>query len=235
LQLVVGLGNPGERYAWTRHNLGFRVLDALAARARLRFGPVRDGCATAAGRLGAGEVVLVKPLLYMNRSGDALAARARAEGWRLQVEAQPSAATPVPPAGETAPGPLPSAFLPPSSMFAPPISMFAPPLAVCDDIALPWGSLRLRAGGSDGGHRGLESLGRALGGTRFPRLRLGVDGSETGIPPPEWADYVLAEFTAAERAAAEDLVQDACEVVLAWLEHGLETAAGRHNRRGGRA
>ncbi|MBA4377103.1 MAG: aminoacyl-tRNA hydrolase [Gemmatimonas sp.] len=228
MQLVVGLGNPGERYAWTRHNLGFRVLDALAARARLRFGPVRDGCATAAGRLGAGEVVLVKPVLYMNRSGEALAARARAEGWPLQAGAPPPESAGDPGAGETAPGPPPSAGPPPSPMFP-------PPLAVCDDIALPWGSLRLRAGGSDGGHRGLESLGRALGGTRFPRLRLGVDGSETGIPPPEWADYVLAEFDAAERAAAEDLVQDACEVLLTWLEHGLETAAGRHNRRGGRA
>jgi len=228
LQLVVGLGNPGERYAWTRHNLGFLVLDALAARARLCFGPVRDGCATAAGRLGAGEVVLVKPVLYMNRSGEALAARARAEGWPLQAGAPPPEAAGNPAAGELAPASPPSALPPPSSLFP-------PPLAVCDDIALPWGSLRLRAGGSDGGHRGLESLGRALGGTRFPRLRLGVDGSETGIPPPEWADYVLAEFTAAERAAAEDLVQDACEVLLTWLEHGIETAAGRHNRRGGRA
>ncbi len=221
MQLVVGLGNPGERYAWTRHNLGFLVLDALAARARLRFGPVRDGCATAAGRFGASEVVLVKPVLYMNRSGEALAARARAEGWPLQAGAPPLEPAGDPGAEEMAPGPPPSAL--------------PPPLAVCDDIALPWGSLRLRAGGSDGGHRGLESLGRALGGTRFPRLRLGADGSETGIPPPEWADYVLAEFNAAERAAAEDLVQDACEVLLAWLEHGLETAAGRHNRRGGRA
>lgn len=228
MQLVVGLGNPGERYAWTRHNLGFRVLDALAARARLRFGPVREGCATAAGRLGAGEVVLVKPLLYMNRSGEALAARARAEGWPLPACAPPPAESGLPPAGETAPTPAPAAFPPPPSAIL-------APLAICDDIALPWGSLRLRAGGSDGGHRGLESLGRALGGTRFPRLRLGVDGSETGIPPPDWADYVLAELPTAERAAAEDLVQDACEVLLTWLEHGLETAAGRHNRRGGRA
>lgn len=234
MQLVVGLGNPGERYAWTRHNLGFRVLDALAARARLRFGPVRDGCATAAGRLGAGEVVLVKPVLYMNRSGEALAARARAEGWPLLAGAPPAGES-TPALAEAESAPPPSMSLPSPSMSLPSPPAFPPPLAVCDDIALPWGSLRLRAGGSDGGHRGLESLGRALGGTRFPRLRLGVDGSETGVPPPEWADYVLAEFTAAERAAAEDLVQDACEVLLTWLEHGLETAAGRHNRRGGRA
>ncbi|MBK7703491.1 MAG: aminoacyl-tRNA hydrolase [bacterium] len=109
------------------------------------------------------------------------------------------------------------------------------PLAVCDDIALPLRSLRLRAGGSDGGHRGLESLGRALGGTAFPRLRLGVDGSGTGIAPPDWADYVLAEFPAAQRDASEELVQDACDALLTWLDLGVGPAAGRHNRRGGRA
>jgi len=217
LQLVVGLGNPGERYARTRHNLGFRVVDALAARAGLRFAPVQDGCAAAAGRLAGSEVVLVKPLLFMNRSGETLAAWARARGLPL-LPAGETAATPVPEDPAAAPGPSP-----------PP-----PPPAVCDDIALPLGSLRLRAGGSDGGHRGLDSLGRVLGGTAFPRLRLGVDGSEAGVPPPAWADYVLADFPAAEWPATEDLVQDACDAVLTWLELGLAAAAGRHNRRGGR-
>ncbi len=217
MQLVVGLGNPGERYIWTRHNLGFRVVDALAARGGLRFGPVRHGCAAASGVIGNREVVLVKPQLYMNRSGEALAALARAEGWVLRTEGcpapEPPAASPMPPA---------------------PPPAFPPPLAVCDDIALPLGSLRLRAGGSDGGHRGLESLGHTLGGTGFPRLRLGVDGSETGIPPPDWADYVLAEFPVSERSASAELVQDACDALLCWLALGTEAAAGRHNRRGGR-
>ncbi|MBK9302694.1 MAG: aminoacyl-tRNA hydrolase [bacterium] len=218
MQLVVGLGNPGDRYVWTRHNLGFRVVEALAARAGLRFGPVQAGCAAAAGAIGGREVVLVKPLLYMNRSGEALAAWARARDLALAPAVGPA---PDPAAESAAAAPAPPA---PS-----------PPLAVCDDIALPLGSLRLRAGGSDGGHRGLESLGRALGGTAFPRLRLGADGSEAGVPPPDWADYVLAEFPAMERAASEELVQDACDAVLTWLELGVGAAAGRHNRRGGRA
>jgi peptidyl-tRNA hydrolase, PTH1 family len=201
--VVVGLGNPGERYARTRHNLGFRVVEALADRVGLRFGPVRGGCAAAAGAFGEVGIVLVKPLTYMNRSGEALADWARAEGRELRADGVPAADP--------------------------------PPLAVCDDIALPLGSLRLRAGGSDGGHRGLGSLARALGGTDFPRLRLGVDGSEDGIPPPDWADYVLADFPAAEQAAAEELVADACEALLTWFALGTAAAAGRHNRRGRRA
>lgn len=225
MQLVVGLGNPGDRYVWTRHNLGFRVVDALASRAGLRFGPVQAGCAAASGAIGGREVVLVKPLLFMNRSGEALAAWARARDLAL-VPAGGPAPDPAPEAAEAASGP-PAPSSPPSAP--------SPLLAVCDDIALPLGSLRLRAGGSDGGHRGLESLGRALGGTGFPRLRLGADGSEAGVPPPDWADYVLAEFSAAERAASEELVQDACDAVLTWLELGVATAAGRHNRRGSRA
>jgi PTH1 family peptidyl-tRNA hydrolase len=222
MQLVVGLGNPGDRYVWTRHNLGFRVVEALASREGLRFGPVRDGCTAAAGAIGRREVVLVKPLLYMNRSGEALAAWARARGWELRAAGVPDA--PPEPAPVSADGPLPDVS-----------PAFPPPLAVCDDIALPLGSLRLRACGSDGGHRGLASLERALGGTGFPRLRLGVDGGEAGIAPPDWADYVLADFPAAQRDAAEELVQDACDVLLTWLDRGVGAAASRHNRRGGRA
>jgi len=70
--LIVGLGNPGRKYARTRHNIGFVVLDRLSERYGLDFGPVDDGCSAASGRIAGVPVVLVKPLLYMNRSGEAL-------------------------------------------------------------------------------------------------------------------------------------------------------------------
>ncbi len=71
--LVVGLGNPGERYTSTRHNVGFRVVDRLAAEHRLPAFERRGRAAASAGSLGGSPVTLVKPLTYMNRSGEALA------------------------------------------------------------------------------------------------------------------------------------------------------------------
>jgi len=72
MRVVVGLGNPGERYAQTRHNIGFVVVDRLAGRWGIRFKP-RPGLLVGKGRLGSEPLLLVKPLQYMNKSGDALA------------------------------------------------------------------------------------------------------------------------------------------------------------------
>ena len=82
MRILVGLGNPGPEYARTRHNLGFRVLDLLAARHGLAFGVVRYACAAAEGEIGGVPVVMVKPLSYMNRSGEALAGWLRGRGLR---------------------------------------------------------------------------------------------------------------------------------------------------------
>ncbi len=72
MRILVGLGNPGPDYARTRHNIGFRTLDAYAARHKLVFGPVTDTCAVAKGRIAALDVALIKPFFFMNRSGDSL-------------------------------------------------------------------------------------------------------------------------------------------------------------------
>ncbi len=199
MRILVGLGNPGERYARTRHNLGFRVVDRLAARYGMTFGPVADDCAAAEGRVAGVDTVLLKPMRYMNRSGEALARWAGGRG--LALASQDGAEADA-------------------------------PLIVCDDIALPLGAARLRARGSDGGHRGLESILAALDGDEaFPRLRLGVAGDGESPPPASWSDYVLADFPAGEWLRSEELVDHAC-AALAWaLVHGIEAAAGRFNRR----
>ncbi len=197
VQLIVGLGNPGPEYERTPHNIGFRCLERLAADHGLAFGMVRDGCRWAEGTVAGVPVVLVQPLRYMNRSGEALTAWFRRHG-------------PETPEGE---------------------DTLPPPLVVVDDIALPLGALRLRAKGSDGGHRGLESMDRALGDVEYPRLRLGVAPDADGVHAADWADFVLEPFDDDDWDTSEDLVGYACEAVEAFLAHGVDWTASRFNRR----
>jgi PTH1 family peptidyl-tRNA hydrolase len=101
-------------------------------------------------------------------------------------------------------------------------------LVVCDDIALALGQLRLRPGGSDGGHNGLVSVIERLETTAFPRLRMGV-----GPVPPrvDAAEFVLAEFLPEEEDAVAGMVQAAAECVAAWVTDGIDRAMGRFNAR----
>ncbi len=225
MRLVIGLGNPGPEYERTRHNIGFRVVEELARLHGLVFGPVRDGCRVAGDPDSADGLVLLQPLLYMNRSGEALARWARRGDRNISTasEAEPEGESDAAPEGEPVAA---SGAVAPAT--ADPVIR---PLVICDDIALPLGSLRLRGRGSDGGHRGLESIIRVFGGGEFPRLRLGVAG-ERPPSPEDWADYVLAPFTDEEWPVTEDQIADACEVVACWSVEGREAAASRFNRRG---
>ncbi|GIW70982.1 MAG: peptidyl-tRNA hydrolase [Planctomycetota bacterium] len=184
-RLVVGLGNPGRRYARTRHNVGFRVLERLAERwgvalARRRFEGLYAVAATP-----QGQVVLLAPQTYMNESGRAVAAYAR------YYKVEP-----------------------------------AQTLVVSDDIALPFGTLRLRAAGSAGGQKGLASVIAALGTEAFPRLRIGI-----GAPPPpmEAADYVLAPFAEEEERLLPEVIERAADCVQCWLAEGIDRAMSRFN------
>lgn len=101
-------------------------------------------------------------------------------------------------------------------------------LVVSDDVYLPVGALRLRPGGSSGGHRGLESLERALGTTAFARLRIGVGSAGEAAALRE---HVLEEYEDGETEAAEQAERLAAEAVRCWFEAGLTAAMNRFNRR----
>jgi peptidyl-tRNA hydrolase, PTH1 family len=180
--LFVGLGNPGERYARTRHNLGFRVLDRLAGRAEMRKGdgPYNFGRI----RIGGEDVLLAKPLTYMNRSGVAVS--------DLVLR------------------------------YAVPLERM---VVICDDIRLPFGKLRFRPGGSDGGHNGLASIIRFLGSEGFPRLRLGI-----GSPERDVVEFVLAPFDRDEEADVERLVEAGSEGLSFLVRNGAEKAMNPLNR-----
>jgi peptidyl-tRNA hydrolase, PTH1 family len=169
--LVLGLGNPGERYARTRHNAGWQVVDELVR----RTGAVeiesdetfREWRASDHGR----SLSLVKPLTYMNESGEALARwRARRE------EAVAEPADDEPPAATEL-------------------------LVVTDDVYLPVGVVRLRARGSSGGHQGLESIARTLGSNDFARLRVGVGAVESAALRTYVLDEPRADEAAALETA----------------------------------
>jgi len=183
ITLVLGLGNPGQKYAGTRHNLGYETLDELARRHRLGWND-REGLALeTAWRFAGGKIRLLKPLTFMNLSGDAL----------RMTGASPDSV-----------------------------------LVVCDDIHLPVGLIRIRAGGGSGGHRGLESVTEALGTREFARLRMGA-----GPAPPGalWSDHVLEAFREEEAEKVSGMVSEAADAVELILSRGLTAAQSRYNRR----
>lgn len=184
-RVVAGLGNPGERYAGSRHNLGFRVVETLAGRRGIRL--TERECSSVVGR-GRDRLLLVMPQTYMNRSGYALRCLVERHGFE------------------------------PEEL-----------LVVYDDVALPVGRLRLRPGGSPGGHRGLESVVENLRTDRVPRLRLGCGGEDGPPAADDLVDYVLSPFPPDEHEAVEEMVERATDACEAWLAEGLDAAMNRFN------
>lgn len=192
--LVAGLGNPGPQYAGNRHNAGFMVADALAARIGSGFRRDRSRAQTASGRLGsvrqtgpAGGVALIiaKPMSFMNLAGPPLAAL----GGFYKI--------------------------PPDRT-----------IVVHDDLDLPFGTIRLKLGGGDGGHNGLRSVTRALGTRDYYRVRVGI-GRPPGRQDP--AKFVLHDFAAAERKDLPLVIERAADAVEALLRLGLPAAQNEYH------
>ena len=184
--IIVGLGNPGPRYADTRHNIGWRVLDLLAGQIDIPVNERRPKAVLGAGYFTNRRVVLAKPRTFMNNSGEAVEyLLARFGGG-------------------------------PSNL-----------LIIYDEMALLPGRIRLRAAGSDAGHNGIRSIIQAVGGTSFPRLRVGV-----GAPPPGVAarDYVLGKFADEEAEAIAGAVERAAAAVRCVLEESIDAAMNRFNQ-----
>jgi PTH1 family peptidyl-tRNA hydrolase len=185
VRVIVGLGNPGARYAATRHNIGYQAIDRLAMAHGLSFDQRRFKALLADGQVLGQRVVLAKPETYMNASGEAVGPLVR---WY-----------------KCAPEDL---------------------LVVYDDLDLPLGRLRLRASGSAGGHRGMESIIAALGTSAFPRLRIGIGRPPRPLAP---AAYVLLPFSPDERPVIAEALERAQAAIECWLREGIAVAMNRYN------
>jgi PTH1 family peptidyl-tRNA hydrolase len=186
--LIVGLGNPEPRYAATRHNIGYAVVELLALRIAGRsakFKAHRSRCEIMETRLGGSPVVLARPMSYMNESGGPVNAAAR--------------------------------------FFKVPVERI---IAVHDDLDLPFGALRVKRGGGEGGHNGLRSMTSALGSREYARVRFGI-GRPPGRQDP--ADFVLREFSSTERKELAYLIDRAADATEAVVADGLEAAQNEFN------
>jgi PTH1 family peptidyl-tRNA hydrolase len=186
VRVICGLGNPGDRYRQTRHNVGFRVVDLLADRWNLTGGGrLRDGAALLEARQPEpiGRVLLIKPMRYMNRSGAPLR----------------------------------------TALHQTDVDVSSELLLVTDDIDLPLGRVRLRRGGSAGGHNGLRDVIATLGTDEFSRLRVGVGRAGTA------ASHVLATFRPDERDLATEMVAVGADAAERWLREGIDEAMNAFN------
>ncbi len=184
--LIAGLGNIGAEYAETRHNIGFKVLDALAGASNTLFTTGRYGDVATLRHKGH-SLLLLKPSTYMNLSGKAV--RYWMEAERIDLENL---------------------------------------LVISDDIALPFGTLRLRAKGSAGGHNGLKNIAELLGTEDFARMRFGIGGN---FPRGHQVDYVLGEWTEDERAALPERLKLFGDAVLSFATIGLARTMNEYNKK----
>ncbi len=99
-------------------------------------------------------------------------------------------------------------------------------LVLCDDLNLPVGKLRIRAGGSSGGQKGLDDIIGRLGTDEFSRLRVGIGAAPENW---DWADYVLSRFAPGELPAIEQAVERSADAVAAWAREGVEFCMNQYN------
>src|SRR5215471_9266346 len=187
MNLIVGLGNPGAEYEWTRHNLGFMLIDKLAAEADATI--KRKECRSLVGSatIENERVRLVKPQTFMNLSGEAVACLLAKE----EVD-----------------------------------DVSQSLIVVSDDLALPFGTIRLRERGSAGGHNGLKSIIGAVGTNEFMRLRIGIQPEH---PLSDAKRFVLDEFSRTERDSLAEILGRAAEALRSVLRDGVAKAMSLHN------
>ena len=182
--LIIGLGNPGAEYENTRHNIGFKVLDALVSASNTSF--TTDRYADVAEvKFKGRNLVLIKPNTFMNLSGKAVAYWMQKS--KINIENI---------------------------------------MVVTDDISLPFGILRLRKKGSDGGHNGLKGIESVLGDSHYPRLRFGVgDDFSKG----KQVEYVLSNFSDEDYFTMDNRMEMAVKMIQAFATMGIERTMSDFN------
>lgn len=184
--LIVGLGNVGDEYTHTRHNMGFRMVDYFAQAQKWDFVDARYGF-VAHGRIKNAEITLLKPSTFMNLSGTAV------RYW-LQKE-----------------------NIPIENL-----------LVIVDDLALPFGTLRLRMKGSDGGHNGLKNIQECLLTQNYARLRVGI-GAE--FAHGAQISFVLGDLSSEEEKILADKMEICAQIIPSFCLQGMERTMNLFNKK----
>ncbi len=184
--LIAGLGNIGDEYQNTRHNIGFRIIDNFAQQHNAEFTDKRYGF-IARCRIKNAELLLLKPSTYMNLSGTAV------RYWLLKenIDIQNL-------------------------------------LVLVDDIALPFGTLRLRGKGSEGGHNGLRSIQDCLMTQQYSRLRFGIGAD---FVHGAQISYVLGNLTDEEEQKLPDLLNTCNDIIASFCLQGLDRTMNLYNKK----
>ena len=189
MKLIAGLGNPGEKYKNTRHNVGFLILDYMARSLNSDYNVKTSSYEALINQNEDNKgFILLKPLTYMNRSGSAILS-----------------------------------FL---NDYKEEISDL---LIVVDDFNIPLGTIRVRKGGSDGGHNGIADIIEKFGTDEFPRMRIGIGLDET-LPKDEFIDFVLNDFSSDEMSVIKKMMPVYDECIMSFINEGILKTMNNYNR-----
>ena len=184
--LITGLGNIGAEYEKTRHNIGFKIADALCKKHKVEFKNERyaEACHF---KLKGKEITVIKPTTFMNLSGNAV---------RYWMQKEKISTNNL--------------------------------LVLVDELALPFGTLRMKGSGSDGGHNGLKHIQEILASQQYARLRFGIGNT---FLKGKQVDYVLGEWTDEETKSIEPLINRCVEAIETYCLAGIEHAMNNLNRK----
>lgn len=185
MRLIVGLGNPGREYAGSRHNVGFLCVDRLAKKYDVTFNRRRSKYKSGPGIINSLDVCLVKPMTYMNNSGEA-----------VQVILNSFNST----LGEL--------------------------LIIHDDMDITLGKIKIKEGGSSGGHKGVQSIISTINSDEFIRIRIGIGRPAMDTDP---VSYVLGKFREEELSLIESSITRSIEAVEDILKYSSQSAMSKHN------
>ena len=185
MYLIIGLGNPGSRYRKTRHNIGFMVLEKLAARWEVDLKHKSFDALWNRGKIAGKNVILAMPQTYMNLSGNA--ARRLIDYFKVDANKL---------------------------------------IVIHDDLDLPFGTIRLKTGGGNAGHKGLISIATCLGSVDFMRVRLGI-GKPADKSRVE--SYVLEKFETEDSELLESIIQSAAEAAADIVTSGMQQAMAKYH------
>ena len=182
--LIVGLGNIGEKYADTRHNIGFKVLDAFAEKENLIFETQKLGDLTTF-KLKGKTMIFLKPSTYMNLSGKSVLY------WLTKEK------------------------IPLENL-----------LVITDDLNLPFGNIRLKTKGSDGGHNGLKDIQETLKTINYNRFRFGISDA---FSKGRQVDYVLGEWSTEESEKLKEHLDTSIKLIKSFVLEGINIAMNTYN------